>query len=103
MEENETDEYGSVRGLLDSQRVAEILGIERITLRSWIRRKAQGAPGVHMQFPDPLPEQLGGTALWDVEEIRAFKEKFGDSTLARKRTKRKDASDVLRAVQSKHD
>lgn len=73
MENSERDEMSPVRGLLDSDRVARYLGVERVTIRSWMNRKAAGGGGFASRFPDPLPERLGGTALWDVEDIKAFK------------------------------
>lgn len=101
MENNEPDSLDSVRGLLDSQRVAAYLGVPRATIRSWAKRKADGNPGVHMKFPDPLPEQLGGTSLWDEAEIRSFKTAFDAETQARKKGKGKGASDMLHHVESK--
>lgn len=100
---NEMNETDSVNGLLDSHRVAAYLGIPRATLRSWAKRKADGIAGVHSQFPDPIPEQLGGTVLWKEKDIRAFKEKFDAETQARRKGKNKDASDMLQPVESKHD
>lgn len=100
METSEQTEPDSVYGLMDSQRVAAYLLVPRATIRSWAKRKADGVPGVHMQFPDPLPEQLGGTAVWDEKQIRAFKENFYAATQSRKKGKNKSASDALRAVES---
>lgn len=92
--DNKPDDINSVRGLLDSQRVADYLGIPRGTIRSWTKRKADGIAGVHASFPDPLPEQLGGTALWDENDIRAFKRVFDES--AKKRGRKDDsAADLL--------
>jgi hypothetical protein len=105
MENNETEEIDSVRGLMDSQRVAVHLGVARGTIRSWASRKSAGSAGVPVKFPDPLPEQLGGTLLWDVETIRAFKKVFDADREeeSRKKGTKKGASDVLHAVESKHD
>lgn len=78
MENIEPDETASVRGLLDSERVATYLGVPRNTIRSWEKRKNDGKPGVHAKFPNPLPERLGGTTLWDAEDIKAFKPAFDE-------------------------
>lgn len=83
METNEPDEMHSVRGLLDSERVAAFLGVPRGTIRSWEKRKNDNIPGVHMKFPNPIPERLGGTALWDAEDIRAFKPWLEEAKLRR--------------------
>lgn len=92
----------SVRGLMDSQRVAAYLGVPRGTIRSWAKRKSDGTPGVHSKFPDPLPEQLGGTALWEEDDILKFKKTFDEINTKRpKKTKR--AADLLQSVESKHD
>lgn len=74
MENQRPEEIPSaVRGLLDADRVAEYLGVPRGTLRSWEKRKADGKPGLHNKFPAPIPERLGGAALWDQTDILAFK------------------------------
>lgn len=90
------DDIDSVRGLLDSQRVADYLNVPRGTIRSWTKRKADGISGVHSSFPDPLPEQLGGTVLWDEADIRAFKKVFDEN--AKKRSgKTGRAADLLQS------
>lgn len=100
MEENETGDLDSVRGLMDSQRVATYLGVPRATIRSWAKRKTDGIAGVHTKFPAPLPEQLGGTTLWDVDAIRAFKIVYDAEMQSRKKSNKKGASDLLQAVES---
>ncbi|MCO4263771.1 hypothetical protein NG697_12700 [Pseudarthrobacter sp. MDT3-26] len=100
MKKEEIAVIDSVRGLMDSQRVATYLGVPRATIRSWAKRKTDGIAGVHTKFPDPLPEQLGGTTLWDENEIRAFKAVYDAEMQPRKKLPLKDASDVLRAVES---
>ncbi len=105
MEAIEKDETDSVRGLLDSDRVAKYLDVKRATLRSWENRKRKREPGLHMSFPDPLNETLGGTALWDDEEIRAFKVVLDEIREARREKRKKpvDASDMLQAVESENE
>lgn len=90
------DDIDSVRGLLDSQRVADYLNVPRGTIRSWTKRKADGISGVHSSFPDPLPEQLGGTVLWDEADIRAFKKVFDENAKKRSR-KTGRAADLLQS------
>lgn len=102
MEDASKDETNSVRGLLDSERLAAYLGVPRGTIRSWTKRKADGIPGVHAKFPSPLEEQLGGTALWDEQEVRAFKAIIDEETQRRER-KKKDATSTLQPVQSDHE
>lgn len=102
-ESAESTEPESVRGLMDSQRVADYLNIPRATIRSWAKRKADGVPGVHAQFPDPLEETLGGTALWDDAQIRTFKETFYAATQSRKKGKNRDATSLLQPVESKNE
>jgi predicted DNA-binding transcriptional regulator AlpA len=101
MKTNEPDEMDSVRGLLDGERVAAYLGIPRGTIRSWEKRKNDNIPGVHTKFPNPIPERLGGTALWDAKDIRAFKPSLDEARLRKSIKKEKDpspgATDVLHA------
>lgn len=101
MENSEPDRVNSVRGLLDSDRVATYLGVKRATLRSWENRKRKGEPGLHVSFPDPLEETLGGTALWDDKEIRAFKVVLDG--VRKKREEKKGATSSLHDVESEHD
>lgn len=99
--ETKPNHLESVRGLLDAQRVAAYLGVPQATIRSWAKRKSDGVPGVHQKFPAPLEQRLGGTALWDEQEILTFKEVFDKEPRMGKR-ERKDASDTLRSVESEH-
>lgn len=63
----------SVRGLMDADRVSEYLGIARSTLRSWEHRRASGEPGGPKDFPAPLPDRLGGAALWEESDVVAYR------------------------------
>ncbi len=111
MENNTDDAAGTnaFRGLLDSDRVAAYLGVPRGTLRSWESRKADGKPGIHSLFPEPLPERLGGASLWEESDIIAFK-KAGEQKRSVAEKKRdlksassKNATEQVQPVESKHE
>ncbi|KRF04349.1 hypothetical protein ASH00_14695 [Arthrobacter sp. Soil782] len=78
MEENDEKILDPVDGLVDAERVSKYLGVDKITLRSWVLRKKKGeARGIHDRFPDPRGT-LGTSVVWRADAIVEFKQFYAE-------------------------